>query len=356
MQEESFLHPEDHTIMHDAPALQREHHVSVIIPIYNEKDNIEPLLASVHEALVYLPFPWELILVDDGSSDGTTAALVKSAQHYGTHVRIIEFSRNFGQTAAMQAGFDYARGDIIVTLDGDLQNDPSDIPAMVDRLIQEDLDLVAGWRQDRQDALLARKIPSKIANWLIRKITKVNLHDYGCSLKIYRASILSGIRLYGDMHRFIPAWLATRTRPERIKEHVVRHHPRAAGVSKYGIWRTFRVLFDLLSVYFFSRYSTRPGHFFGAIGLSCGSMGGLVLLYLLGLKLAGHSIADRPLLILGVLLVVIAVQFLTTGLLSEFLARTYFESGNMSAYVVREVLPQDHSSWRTGCVSSDIQV
>jgi glycosyltransferase involved in cell wall biosynthesis len=326
--------------------IQQLHHVSIVIPVFNERANVAPLLASVHRALEDFPYLWELILVDDGSSDGTTKALVEEGKNYGPHVRVIEFSRNFGQTAAMQAGFDYARGDIVVTLDGDLQNDPGDIPAMVERLIQEDLDLVSGWRQNRQDAFLSRKIPSRLANWLIRKITKVNLHDYGCSLKVYRASILSGIRLYGDMHRFIPAWLATRTRPERIQEHIVRHHPRSAGVSKYGIWRTFRVLFDLLSVYFFSRYSTRPGHFFGAIGLACGSVGGFMLLYLLALKIAGNSIADRPLLILAVLLVVTAVQFLTTGLLSEFLARTYFESGNMSAYVVRQAPPVGHQSWR----------
>ncbi|MFZ5594149.1 MAG: glycosyltransferase family 2 protein [Pseudomonadota bacterium] len=324
---------------HAAPAgaqPSQAHRLSLIIPMYNEELNVAPMAARVHEALRGYAHPWELILVNDGSADATEREMHKAQQHYGGHVRVVTLQRNFGQTAAMQAGIDAARGDVIAMLDGDLQNDPIDIPRMVNRLLEEDLDLVAGWRRNRQDGLWLRKIPSRIANRLIRRITQVHLHDYGCSLKVFRADVLKTVRLYGEMHRFIPAWLAVSTSPSRIKEEVVHHHARKFGESKYGISRTFRVILDLLSVYFFMRYKSRPGHFFGKIGFIFGALGGVILSYLLFLKIFfGESIGTRPLLMAGVLFVVVAVQFFTTGVLSELIARTYFESSNTRSYVVR---------------------
>lgn len=323
--------------------------LSVVIPFYNEEDNIAPLVARVHEALAALPCPWELLLIDDGSADRTLTQMYAQQAHYGPHVQVLALQRNFGQTAAMQAGIDHARGSVIALLDGDLQNDPHDIPPMLALLLDEQLDMVAGWRKDRQDDLWRRKIPSRIANRLIRAITKVNLHDYGCSLKLFRAEVLKGVRLYGEMHRFIPAWIATQTCPARIGEYVVRHHPRASGVSKYGLSRTLRVILDLLSVYFFMRYKARPGHFFGSIGLFFGALGGLILTYLFSLKLVwGASIGTRPLLIIGVLCVLVSVQLLTTGVLSEMISRTYFESGHARSYVIRTAnRPLPPAGWFT---------
>jgi len=315
---------------------QQPHQLSIVVPVYNEEDNVKPLVERVHEAMDSYPHQWELILVNDGSNDATYECGLTERERFGTHVRIVDLQRNFGQTAAMQAGIDAARGDVIVTMDGDLQNDPVDIPRMVKRLLDEDLDMVAGWRKNRKDALVLRKIPSRIANKLIRKITHVHLNDYGCSLKVYRASIIKNVRLYGEMHRFIPAWVATNTKPNRIKEEVVTHHARQFGESKYGISRTFRVILDLLSVYFFMRYKARPGHFFGSIGLGFGALGGLILSYLLLLKVfMGEDIGGRPLLLVGILFVVMSVQFLTTGVLAELMSRTYFESGNLKSYSVR---------------------
>jgi len=315
------------------------HRISVVIPMFNEVDNVAPMLARVHEALENWEWPWELIVVDDGSEDGTVDALRGAARRYGAHVRVLELQRNFGQTAAMQAGIDAARGGVIVTLDGDLQNDPADIPQMVRRLVDEDLDLVSGWRKNRKDKLWSRKIPSRIANRLIAGATGVVLHDYGCFLKVYRASVLKDARLYGEMHRFIPAWLATRTKPSRIKEHVVIHHPRMHGKSKYGITRTFGVLLDLITVFFFMRYAARPGHFFGRIALFFGAVGGGIFGWLFILKLLGEDIGARPLLLAGVLSVVMSVQFLTTGILSELLARTYFQTRAGASYALRN--PED---------------
>lgn len=308
------------------------HRLSVVIPMYNEQDNVRPMFDTLHKALASYPYPWELIIVDDGSSDDTVKLLQQEAANYGSHVRIACLQRNFGQTAAMQAGIDLARGDVIATLDGDLQNDPADIPRLVTRLLTEDLDLVAGWRKQRQDNLL-RRIPSMIANRLIGSITRVNLHDYGCSLKVFRASMIKHVRLYGEMHRFIPAWAATRTTPARIKEEVVNHNPRIHGESKYGLSRTFRVILDLVAVYFFMRYRARPGHFFGKIGFIFAALGSLILLYLAGIKfIIGENIGTRPLLLIGVLFIVVAVQLFTTGVLSELMSRTYYESGHIKSY------------------------
>lgn len=310
--------------------------LSIVVPFYNEEDNVEPLVERIHAALTGYGHPWELILVNDGSADDTGSKIIEARARWGRHVRAIDLQRNFGQTAALQAGIDYSRGDVIALMDGDLQNDPEDIPEMVARLLNEDLDLLAGWRKSRKDRL-SRRIPSRIANRLIRKITRVELHDYGCSLKVFRAHILRGVRLYGEMHRFIPAWLATRTAPARIREHIVRHHPRVAGRSKYGISRAWRVIIDLLAVYFFMRFRARPGHFFGAIGFFFGVIGAAVLSYLIAIKfLFGENIGDRPLLLGGIMCIVLSVQLLTTGVLSEMITRTYFESGDSKSYTVRD--------------------
>lgn len=312
------------------------HRLSIVIPMYNEELNVAPMTARVHEVLQGYSYHWELILVNDGSADTTEQQMRKMQEQYGAHVRVVNLQRNFGQTAAMQAGIDTARGDIIAMLDGDLQNDPIDIPRMVERLIDEDLDLVSGWRKDRKDGLWLRKVPSWLANRLIGRITQVHLHDYGCSLKVFRAHVLKSVRLYGEMHRFIPAWLASSTSPARIKEEVVHHHARQFGESKYGISRTFRVILDLLSVYFFMRYKSRPGHFFGKIGFIFGALGTAILGHLFFVKVfLGENIGMRPLLMIGVLFVVVAVQFFTTGVLSELVARTYFESSNTNSYIVR---------------------
>lgn len=326
---------------------ERPHRLSVVVPMYNEEDSVTPLVTQVHEALAEYRHPWELVLVNDGSSDNTEQQMRLAADLWGDHVRVVDLQRNFGQTAAMQAGIDAARGDVIVTMDGDLQNDPVDIPRLVKRLLEEELDLVAGWRKDRKDNLI-RKIPSRIANRLIGHITQVELHDYGCSLKVFRASIIKNVRLYGEMHRFIPAWMAASTSPRRIKEEEVHHHARRYGRSKYGIGRTFRVILDLLVVYFFMRFRSRPGHFFGRIGLIFGGLGALGLVYLGFVKLVlGESIGTRPLLLISVLLVLMAVQFLTTGVLSEMMARTYYESSQTRSYVVREEAgPPKDVAWK----------
>ncbi|NTV09946.1 MAG: glycosyltransferase family 2 protein [Zoogloea sp.] len=334
----------------DIPADLPPHRLSVVVPLYNEEENVAPLLERMHLALGPYPYPWEVLLVDDGSSDGTVDEVEKWAAHYGPHVRLVALMRNFKQTAAMQAGVDAARGDVIVTMDGDLQNDPIDIPRMVGRLLRENLDLVAGWRKNRQDGLMLRKIPSRIANRLIARITGVKLQDYGCSLKAFRASAIKNVRLYGEMHRFIPAWLATVTTPRKIAQEVVTHHARVFGQSKYGISRTFRVILDLIFVYFFMRYRTRPGHFFGGIGLGLGALGGAILTYLLGLKVfTGASIGTRPLLIGGFFLVIAGVQMVTTGVLAELLTRVYFESGSTRAYLARPEAPLDDAQgWHRG--------
>jgi glycosyltransferase involved in cell wall biosynthesis len=250
-------------------------------------------------------------------------------------VRVIRLRRNFGQTAAMQAGIDAARGELIATLDGDLQNDPADIPRMVEELLERDLDLLQGWRRQRQDGLVLRKIPSRIANRLIAKVTGVWLHDYGCSLKIYRAEVIKRVRLFGEMHRFIPVWVAGVTDTRRIGETPVSHSARRFGQSKYGLSRTFRVLLDLLAAFFFLRYRARPGHFFGSFGLGFGLAGGLIMAYLLVVKFGfGEDIGDRPLLFVAILFLVASVQLLTTGVLAELLSRIFFESASHKSFSV----------------------
>ena len=315
------------------------HRLSLVVPMFNEEGNVAALVDQVHAALSELEWPWQLILVDDGSADRTAERIGQAVQAHPGQVCAVILRRRFGQTAAMQAGIDCARGSVIATMDGDLQNNPHDILRMVRRLLDEDLDLLVGWRRDRKDNFWLRRLPSWLANRLIVALTGVALHDYGCSLKIYRAAVLREVRLYGEMHRFIPTWMATVTSPARIREEEVSHFPRVHGKSKYGLSRTLKVLLDLLAMVFFVRFRASPGHFFGRIGLACAAGGLGALGWLAWLKLGeGAAIANRPLLLFGVLMVVIGVQFVCTGIVTEMLARTYFEAGSARTYLVREIL------------------
>jgi glycosyltransferase involved in cell wall biosynthesis len=313
--------------------------LSVVVPVYNEQDNIAPLVEQVALALTGQPWPWELILVDDGSADCTAERVRQAVASHPGKVRALVLRRHFGQTAATQAGLDIARGSIIATMDGDLQNHPQDLPRMVRRLLDDDLDLLVGWRQHRQDNLWLRKVPSWLANRLVARVTGIALHDYGCALKVFRASVVRQIRLYGEMHRFIPTWMATITCADRIGEVPVSHYPRVHGQSKYGLSRVVKVIPDLLAMVFFMRYLARPGHFFGRIGLLLVSIGAAILTWLAWTKLVGHeAIGNRPLLMLGMLLSVVGVQFLSTGILTEMLMRVYYESSDKKPYHVRSVV------------------
>jgi glycosyltransferase involved in cell wall biosynthesis len=317
------------------------HVLSVVVPLRDEEDNVLALAAQVQAALAAAPWPWQLILVDDGSRDGTGERIREAVAANPRHLSGAILRRGFGQTAAMQAGIDLARGTVIATLDGDLQNDPRDIVRMVRRLLDDDLDLLVGWRRARRDGWL-RRLPSRLGNRVIGLLTGVPLHDYGCTLKIYRAAVLRRVRLYGEMHRFIPSWMATLTSLDRIAEEEVGHAPRRHGRSKYGAYglaRGVKVLLDLLTMAFFVRFRASPGHFFGRIGLACGGAGLVMLGWLGWVKLGeGAAIAGRPLLLLGILLVVIGVQFVCTGIVTEMLARTWFEAAGAPAYLVRETV------------------
>ena len=294
--------------------------LSVVIPLYKEEDNVEHLVDELHAALETYPGDFELVMVDDGSTDRTRELLLQSRSNRGDHIMVISHKRNLGQTQAMQTGLQAARGDVIAFMDGDLQNDPADIPSMVKKLETEHLDLLCGWRKNRQDTL-DRTLPSQLANWLIGRVSGVALHDYGCSLKVGRKDVLEGLDLRGEMHRFIPLWVANLTHPSRIAEISVNHRARIAGTSKYGISRTPRVILDLLAAWFFLRFRERPGHFFGVAGLITGGLGGSALAYLLVLKLFGVDIGNRPLLIISVLLTLVGLQLITTGLVAEMLTR-----------------------------------
>jgi len=342
------------TVRDAAPAgADGGHYLSIVVPLRDEEDNVLPLATQVQAALAGAPWPWQLILVDDGSRDATRARIREAVAASPHHLGGVILRRGFGQTAAMQAGIDVARGSVIATLDGDLQNNPHDIVRMVRRLLDEDLDLVVGWRRVRRDGWL-RRLPSRLGNRMIGLLTGVPLHDYGCTLKIYRAAVLRRVRLYGEMHRFIPSWMATVTSPERIREEEVSHFPRLHGRSKYGVSglaRSVRVLLDLLTMAFFVRFRASPGHFFGRIGLACGGAGLLVLAWLTWLKLGeGAAIAGRPLLLLGILLVVLGAQFVCAGILAEMLARTWFEAGGTPAYLVRETVGHAGDDMRVGDV------
>ncbi|MBD2445545.1 glycosyltransferase family 2 protein [Dolichospermum sp. FACHB-1091] len=319
---------------HQLPILD----VSVVIPIKDEVESLPLLLEAISSTLTASKLNYEIICVDDGSRDGSAEFLKEQAQ-IRTDLKAVILRRNYGQTAAMSAGFHYAMAKVIVTLDADLQNDPADIPMLITKL-DEGYDLVSGWRQNRQDGALNRLLPSKIANWLIRGATSVYIHDYGCSLKAYRAELVADMNLYGELHRFLPA--LAYIEGARITEVPVRHHARRFGQSKYGISRTFRVLMDLLTILFMKKFLTRPMHVFGLLGLISMVSGGGIGIYLTLVKLVFHvNIGNRPLLILAVLLLVTGVQLFCFGLLAELLMRTYHESQGRPIYRVREVVAKN---------------
>ena len=311
-----------------------EESVSIVIPVYEEEESLPHLYKSIKEVMDKLKRKYEIVFVDDGSKDGTLKVL-ESYQKKDPAVVVVSFRRNFGQTAAMAAGFEYAQGDIIVTMDADLQNDPTDIPKLLEKM--KGHDVVSGWRKKRQDKFLSRRLPSMLANGLISKVTGVHLHDYGCTLKAYRKEVIKSVRLYGEMHRFIPAiasWVGA-----SITEVETNHHPRKFGKSKYGISRTIRVVLDLITVKFLQSFSTRPIHAFGPGGLLLGFIGFVIALYLSFEKVAlGHSIGGRPLLTLSVLFMILGVQLVIMGLLGEMLARVYHESQGKPIYTVKKVL------------------
>jgi glycosyltransferase involved in cell wall biosynthesis len=309
--------------------------ISVVVPMRNESPNVAKLYEELTTTLEAFKRPYEIIAVDDGSTDDTFDQLAR-LQAADPRLRVICFRRNFGQTAAFSAGFAHARGRLIVTSDGDLQNDPRDIPGMIELAEARQADIVAGWRKDRKDPFFSRRVPSTIANWIISHATGVKLHDYGCSLKVFRAEVVKPMKLYGEMHRFLPA-IASEF-GVRLEEQVVHHRARVHGSSKYGISRTVRVILDLLTVKFLISYSTRPLQIFGLFGLVLSFLGLLTCGWLAYVKYFQHQgIADRPLLLLGILLVSTGVQLVTLGLLAEMLARTYHESQDKPTYVIREI-------------------
>jgi len=312
--------------------------ISVVIPAYNEEENIPILYEKLKKVLDNIGEGYEIIFVDDGSQD-RTPDILKDIAKKDKKVKVIRFRRNYGQTSAIYAGFEHARGEIIITMDADLQNDPEDIPKLLEK-INEGYDIVSGWRKDRKDPFLSRKLPSRIANWIISKVTGVHLHDYGCTLKAYRSEIAKRYRLYGDMHRFLPA-LAKRF-GAKVTEIPVRHHPRLYGSSKYGIDRTIRVILDIFLVKFLNEYITKPLYVFGGIGFLLLFLGVTIELYLTFVKLfLGEDIGDRPLLILGVLLILTGVQLVSTGIIAELIVRTYYESRGEKPYVIEEKINVD---------------
>lgn len=310
--------------------------ISVVAPIYNEVENIDSFLDELVPVLEGMGKPFEILAVDDGSTDGSYDKLM--AYHKkDNRVKVIRFRGNFGQTAAFAAGFKFARGETIITMDADLQNDPADIPALVDKLEKEGHDIVAGWRFDRKDKFLSRRLPSIIANKIISKTTSMELHDYGCSLKAFHKDVIKNIKLYGEMHRFIPAiasWMGV-----SVAEMKVNHRARTAGTSKYGINRTVRVMLDLLTVKFLLSYSTRPIQIFGLMGLVSGGLGFALAVWLTIQKFVFNmALSNRPALLLAVLLILVGVQFISMGLLAELQARTYHESQDKPIYVIKNVL------------------
>ncbi|MBK1612831.1 glycosyltransferase [Rubrivivax gelatinosus] len=317
--------------------------VSVVIPVFNEAANLRDLVARVHEALAARPGGFELICIDDGSRDGSERLLLELAAGR-PWLKPVILARNYGQSTALQAGFERAAGRYIATLDGDLQNDPLDLPALLDRLDTDDsIDMISGWRQQRQDHALSRRLPSRLANRLISWATKVELHDYGCALKVYRREIIERIHLYGELHRFIPS--LAKEAGARIVEVPVRHHARTRGQSKYGLGRSFRVILDLLLIVFVLRYRQRPLHAFGGLGLALATPGLAMLGYLVVLKLLGETIGQRPLLMAGTMLVLVGLQFVAVGLISEMLVRIYYEKGPRPQYHLRPPREPGGPAW-----------
>lgn len=309
--------------------------ISVIIPVFNEVDNLRELHSRLSEQLLSITDNYEIIFVEDGSNDGSLSVL-EELHRNDKRIRVIVFRRNFGQTAALSAGFDYSRGSVIVTMDADLQNDPADIPLLIEK-IEEGYDVVSGWRVDRMDPFFTKKLPSRLSNWLAAKITGIKLHDFGCTLKAFRKDVIENVHLYGEMHRYIPAlasWIGI-----SIAEVKIRHHPRAHGKTKYGPSRLMRGLLDLVTIKFLLSYSTRPLQLLGLPGVIAILVGFVIGAYLTTERLLFNiSIANRPLLLLSVLLIFIGVQFITLGLLGEFIARTYYEAQCKHIYAVKEII------------------
>jgi len=310
--------------------------LSLIIPVYDEEENLSTLFDTVHAALDPLPLAWELVLVDDGSRDGSLEVLKDLVKRDPVHTRVVAFRRNFGQTAAIAAGLDHSTGEIVVLLDADLQNDPSDIPFLLQKL-EEGYDVVSGWRKNRQDAFLTRTLPSNMANWLISTVTGVHLHDYGCTLKAYRREALSGFRLYGEMHRFIPVFAYSVG--ARIAELPVQHHPRKYGRAKYGLERTFKVVLDLFTVKFLLDYANKPIYLFGGAGMSLITLSFVTFLFLVIRRLGiGTPVLASPFFIISVMFAILGFQSILMGLIAELLVRTYHESQEKPTYRVRETL------------------
>jgi len=326
--------------------------ISIVMPVYNEAGNLPGLLAELTAVLDQLDRPYEIVAVDDGSTDDSVEVL-RRLQERTPCLRVIRFRRNFGQTAAFTAGFDYARGDVVITIDADGQNDPADIPRLLEAMEEGDYDIVSGWRHERKEPFVTRRVPSIVANHLISRSTGVRLHDYGCSLKAYRAEVVKNVHLYGELHRFIPAlagWMGV-----RVKELPVNDRPRTYGRSKYGLSRTIRVLLDLFTVTYLLSFSSRPMQLFGLIGLALGSTGSTIGLYLAGAKIVSgiiggpegfrsYRIGTSPWMTLAVLLVVLGVQFIVLGLLGEVIIRTYHEAQNKPIYAVREVIESEEAA------------
>ncbi len=310
--------------------------MSVIIPVFNEADSLPLLHQSLHQALDALPIPWEVVYVDDGSRDNSLEVLTSLAEADPEHTSVVQLRRNFGQTAAIAAGIDHSRGEIIVLMDADLQNDPGDIPMMLEK-IGEGYDVVSGWRKNRQDAFVTRTLPSRIANSLISWVTGVRLHDYGCTLKAYRREVLTGFRLYGEMHRFIPAFAGAVG--AKIIEVPVRHHPRRFGKTKYGLERTLKVVLDLLTVKFLSSYANKPIYLFGGTGIFLIFSSFLSLTYIVVRKLLyNESLVRSPLLLMSAMLFILGFHSILMGLIAELLVRTYHESQAKPTYTVRRVI------------------
>jgi glycosyltransferase involved in cell wall biosynthesis len=314
--------------------------ISVVVPVLNEEESLPILHQRLTEALAGNGYSYEIIIVDDGSTD-RSYEIMQELQAQDAHLCVVRFRRNYGQTAAFSAGFDRAQGDVVITIDADLQNDPADIPALMDKMA-EGYDVVSGWRVDRQDRFIDRRLPSIVANSMIRWITNVDIHDNGCSLKAYRREVLKDVRLYGEMHRFLPA--LAYAAGARVTEIPVQHHPRRYGQAKYGLSRTLKVFLDIIAVRFLMSYSTRPIHIFGLLGLLSFGGGMAILFYLMVVRLfLLQPIADRPLMLLGILLTMLGVQLVTTGLLAELVVRTYYESQGKPIYTVRQELRTSQS-------------
>ena len=315
--------------------------LSIVIPVFNEEENLSLIYEELKGVVNGMKMDYEILFIDDGSTD-TSLTVLRDLQRQDPAVKAISFRRNFGQTAAMSAGFDYATGDVIITMDADLQNDPHDIPQMIAK-IEEGYDVVTGWRHDRKDAFINRKLPSIIANKIISLTTKVSLHDYGCTLKAFRREVIKNIKLYGEMHRFIPAIASGMG--ISFTEIKVNHRPRKYGTSKYGISRTIRVILDLITVKFLLSFATRPIQVFGLLGFACGTVGFLIALVMtIQRQFFGVALADRPLIFLAILLIFVGIQFVSLGLIAELQARTYHESQQKPVYYVRELLGIDHEN------------